>query len=368
MRTSSVKGAQVQAGRRGTRGTRSRPNREIRDSSIPGLQNQRNLNAGAPTGWQRCNIHGMDVAGRQPEADSIELYATISTWMDADIIEANVRNCFENGCSKVFILDNASMDRTVEVALAAGATLWETYTTEYYNEDLRIRKQNEIIEKVTKAEKHKILWWMTLDADEFCAGHNGERVIDTLQKLPEQISTVGSICIDLYPTPGNPYILGRHPAACFTHGIKRVEGCRMYCSLGHYKHIYFKQTDGLFNVAQTRGNHSLATPGKATLLEPDYTLQFFHAPYRRYEETFTRLQALCDKNAAGRHRSMGDDECTGNHGAIKRWRGVQHLYAGEFDKVEMPHSQIYGRQVVGIAVYPWRVLAPSLAGMFPKSD
>ena len=351
MRTSSVRDARVQVGSR-------------RD--IPGIHNQRQLNSGAPARWVHCDIRRIDTDSLPPESDSIELYATISTWNDVDIIETNVRNCFANGCARVYLLDNDSTDRTVEVAISAGAVLAESYSTQFYDEDLRIRKQNEIVERVTKEEGHKILWWCTLDGDEFCVGRNGEPLIETLRNAPEEISTIGSNCIDLYPTPGNEYVIGEHPAKCFSKGITRIEGSGQYCQVGHYKHMYFKQTDGKFNVAQTRGNHCLATPHKCILFEPAFTLQFFHSPYRRQQETFLRLQALCDKSHGqnGLHRSAGDDEVTGNHGSIKRWRTLEHVYAGEWDKVEMPHSQLFGRPIIGVALYPWRVLAPELAGMF----
>lgn len=333
---------------------------------VPGLKNQRAMNSGAPPRWKNCRTNRINTDFATPESDSVELYATISTWMDADIIEANVKNCFANGCSRVYILDNNSPDDTVRVARSAGAILGDSFATDFYDEDLRIRKQNEIIHRVTTKEKHKILWWVTLDADEFCAGHNGERVIDTILKMPKEISTIGSDCIDLYPTEGHEYVIGEHPAKCFDKGINRKEGCGTYCPVGHYKHLYFKLTEGIFNVAQTRGNHCLATPRHSTLIEPEMTLKFFHSPYRRKEETFKRLEALCGKQQAlgGLHRSAGDDECTGNHGSIKRWRTLENLYNYEWDKVEMPHSQLYGRSIIGIALYPWRVLAPELSGMF----
>jgi hypothetical protein len=333
---------------------------------IPGLLNQRAMNSGAPSGWKNCSTSLINVSEMEPESYSVELYATISTWMDADIIEANVKNCFANGCSRVYLLDNDSSDGTVEAAMSAGATIGEIFETEFYDEDLRIRKQNEIVRRVTTEEKHKILWWINLDADEFCVGLNGERVIDTILRMPSQISTIGSDCIDLYPTEGREYVIGEHPAKCFDKGINRVEGSGHFCPAAHYKHLYFKQTDGVFNVAQTRGNHCLATPKKSTLYEPNFTLRFFHAPYRRKQETQSRLEALCAKKneLGGLHRSVGDDECTGNHGSIKRWKTLEHVYSGEWDKVEMPHTQMYGRPIVGLALYPWRVLAPELSWMF----
>src|ERR1019366_5463186 len=34
----------------------------------------------------------------------VALYALIGTWFEGDVIEATVKNCFANGCQKVFLL------------------------------------------------------------------------------------------------------------------------------------------------------------------------------------------------------------------------------------------------------------------------
>ena len=54
--------------------------------------------------------------------DDFRLFAIIGTWMEADVIEATVRNAFTQGCERVFLVDNDSPDDTVERALAAGAS------------------------------------------------------------------------------------------------------------------------------------------------------------------------------------------------------------------------------------------------------
>lgn len=325
-----------------------------------GMMNSKKLNSGAPDSWFRSLIQTSNK--QNTDAREVVLNAVISTWNDADIIGASVRNCFDQGCSRVFILDNASIDGSVAEALKAGAETGEVYVTNIYDDDLRIRKQNKIIKDITEKQKTREMWWLALDADEFPC-RKGQTIIDMVSKLDREIRTVGSDAIDLYPTEGCLYEIGKHPAECFQYGINRREAAGLYCVRGHYKHVLFRLDDGIFDIAQTRGNHTLACMDKKPIFESRESMTLFHSPYRRYQETSARLNLLCGGYAVSR-RSKIDDQVTGDNGSIKRWKTLKHVYAGEWDRVEMPHTQLYGRPVVGIALYPWRVLAPGLAGMF----
>ncbi len=325
-----------------------------------GMIRSKQLNSGAPDSWSRSLIQTSEK--RITDAREVVLNAVISTWNDADIIGASVRNCFEQGCSRVFILDNASIDGSVAEAVKAGADAGEVYSTDVYDDDLRIRKQNKIIKDITEDQRSHEMWWMALDADEFPCG-KGQTIVELVSKMDRQIRTVGSDAIDLYPTEGCLYEIGKHPAACFNYGINRRETAGVYCVRGHYKHVLFRLDDGVFDIAQTRGNHTLASRDKKPIFESRESMTLFHSPYRRYEETSARLKLLCGGNSSTR-RSKIDDHVTGDNGSIKRLKTLEHVYAGEWDRVEIPHTQLYGRPVVGIALYSWRVLAPGLAGMF----
>ena len=57
--------------------------------------------------------------------------------MEADVVEACVRNALAQGCDEVFLVDNDSSDDTVEIATRAGATLTASFATEVYNETMR---------------------------------------------------------------------------------------------------------------------------------------------------------------------------------------------------------------------------------------
>ena len=109
---------------------------------IPGVHSHRKLNGGAPPEWKITSPSlSRDVCS---EKNAIDVVAIISTWFDADIIYANVRNCFLQGCSRVLLLDNDSPDESVKIAVSAGAEVAEVYSTEFYDDDLRIYRENEI--------------------------------------------------------------------------------------------------------------------------------------------------------------------------------------------------------------------------------
>lgn len=319
----------------------------------PGLKRSLELNRGAPDGWTPRNCSMVPSVYRDDDDTPPHLFAIISTWFDADIIEATVANCFAQGCERVYLLDNASPDDTVERAKKAGAVLAKSYKTEYYDEDLRIRLQNDIVRRVTEATKAPDLWWFVLDADEFPGTPDGRPVREALRGLDHSFRTVGCDCIDLYPLSDDQYVPGTHPAECMTHGAWRRGGVRVWCQCSHWKHCTIRYLDGVYDFAHTRGNHTFAVPpgSKLALHEPNCDLTFFHAPIRRKEDAYRRLEALC-----GSGRSKWDDEAINSNGAIKRWRCLDAVYSQRWSEVEVPHSQVYGRDLKGIALYPWRKL------------
>ena len=106
-------------------------------NGTPGRRRQQELNNGMPKGWRNRRPEGVPYT--PIEKKDIQLYGIVSTWYDADIIGAVVANCFDQGCSRVYLLDNFSPDNSVEVAKAAGAEVWKIYETTYYDDDYRVR-------------------------------------------------------------------------------------------------------------------------------------------------------------------------------------------------------------------------------------
>ncbi|MFO0919457.1 MAG: hypothetical protein U0872_14250 [Planctomycetaceae bacterium] len=339
-----------------------------------GMQRHHELNGGAPPGWNSVWPIPKKVT-RQPAATPT-LYAIISTWFDGDIVAANVRNCFAQGATKVFILDNASPDDTVANAIAAGAEIAKVYETAKYDDDLRIHLQNEIIRTETENSGIRDLWWMVLDSDEFPTSLTGEPLIEAVRDLPPEIRILGCDFIDLYPfgpDAATQYEVGRHPAECMTHGVWRRGGIRKshdnkwFCQCGHWKHTLIRILNGDRDIAHNRGNHTVTIPPepggmrgatisqarvvKHRIFEPDFEYITFHAPMRRREHMERRLSALC-----GTGRSEWDDQVIRGQGAMKRFRAMEHVYSNNWAAVEFPHSQVYGRDITGLCPYPWRTL------------
>lgn len=326
---------------------------------IPDKNRSKSLNSGAIDGWHFIKPLVSDTPCSR--TDEPLIYAIISTWHDGDIIYDAVRNCFNNGCSKVFVLDNNSPDNSVSEAIRAGAEIAEIYDTEYYDDDLRIRKQNLFIKNIVETEAHRELWFITLDGDEFPTGIGSDTIQQTLGRMPGELRTIGSKAIDLYPNKGEEHIIGQHPASCFAYGINRIARC--YCELSDWKHVAIRYFNGVYDISQCRGNHRPAHMLRnRTIYEPRHlTLPIFHAPIRNEINTRARLTALCGKNnELGYHRSIGDDKVIGGQGAIKRFHSLDMIYSQQWDKVELPHSQMYGRDIIGICPYPWKKLHPTL--------
>src|SRR5277367_6805204 len=76
-----------------------------------------------------------------PEPDPVEgsrLFAILGTYNESDVVEASVANAFAQGVERVYLVDNASTDDTVARALAAGATLADSFETECIQESVRV--------------------------------------------------------------------------------------------------------------------------------------------------------------------------------------------------------------------------------------
>lgn len=329
-----------------------------------GKDRSKQLNVGMPPGW-RMSVLPKQVEVKRIPDKKVPLFAVVSTWHDADIVEACIDNCFEQGCERVWLLDNDSPDLSVPLGIRAGAEVAQVYRTDKYDDDFRIKLQNDFVAKKVEEMVLPDAWWMVLDSDEFPTSPvQGVKLSEWLSAMPPEIRVVGSDFIDLYPSSRDEYQIGEHPAKCMSVGTWRRGGKLRYCDCGHWKHP-FVRFNGKRDIAWARGNHFIAVPPESfekQYYEPMDTVVMFHAPLRRYEDAAKRLKALCSG------RSSWDDDLTNNQGSIKRLKSLEAVYNGWWDRVDMPHTQMYGRTIVGIVPYPWRVLAPQMAGMFDKSE
>lgn len=291
------------------------------------------------------------------------LYALISTWQEADIIEAAVKNCLAEGCDRVYLLDNASEDNTVELGVAAGAEVAEIYQTEFYRDSLRIRLANRFMKRVTEEEKNAELWWMCLDCDEMPT--TAQRTIkESLERLASECNTVGALSLDHFPSSQPANIPGKHPAHLQPLGWLRKYPPSTVCPRGHWKHPLLKTTNGDWWAIFSRGIHAHLIRHGTKLIEPTGAMLLHHFPYRNEKETRARLEKLCAGNV---RRSIVDDSLLGDEGAIQRYKHLDAVYRGDWKNVRMPHLQCFrnleragapvadARQILGPAVYDPRI-------------
>lgn len=297
------------------------------------------------------------------------LYAMIGTWHEEDVIKSTVNNCFANGCTKVFIVDNDSKDRTKENAIEVGAHIIENYNTPFYDDDLRLYLMNKHMAEISAKEKLPRLWWLTIDADEFVCGPNGERLIDFLNNINSNYNCIGTDNIELYPTDKPHFVENEHPADHQKIAMLRIQLNSLFCKLKHWKHPLLLIKDGDYKLSQSRGMHIpfKHKESEIVLIEPNVHLPMFHVPYRCEENTIKRLQLLCGNQIelGGKRRTAGDDKFTGRNGAIKRWRSLKAVYVQDWKNVELPHSQMYGKDFKGIVLKEWKELLPGLY-TFPR--
>lgn len=282
----------------------------------------------------------------------VVIYAIVSTWHEADVVEAAVKNCFAHGCEKVFIVDNDSPDDTRERAVAAGAEIAVNFHTEMYQEQIRIGHINKVMHDKTQEMCLPRLWWLTVDCDEFIQVPWGLTLKQFLERLSPECNVVGTKCIDHYPDKPLANIPGFHPAEFQPMGWYR--GNRAFCALGHWKHPLVCLEAGEPSMVQTRGLHKpfvFKNFEHSGLIGPKECLWLHHFPFRNEEETRKRLGVLCkpDPSLGGMHRSIPDDKCLGGEGAIKRYRSLDAIYAYKWDEVELPHAQVT-RKKVGVPV------------------
>lgn len=316
------------------------------------------LNEGAPAGWERAVVEvRSNPPLREPnDMNTARLYAVVGTWNEEDVVEATVMNLFENGCERVFVVDNASEDATRERAGHAGAEVAASYRTDYYDDDRRMSLMNEVMARVTGEEKPPDLWWLSLDADEFPCSPCGGRLIDHLRRMPNECDAAGAVSLDLYPAGGEAYLRLQHPADCLSLAmLRRGPG---YCGANHWKHPLLRCRDGVYAAGPSRGSHApFAPPPQRTLLELPDSVPLFHCPYREHKATEARLRKMCEKrDGMGQRTALDDLVLQGEQGAAKRHRSLEAVYAGDWGRVEVPHAQQFGGGKVGVAPVPWRSL------------
>jgi len=277
--------------------------------------------------------------------DSFRFFAVLGTWMEQDVVEATVRNAFAQGVEKVFLVDNASTDATVERAVSAGATLVESFETQVYEEHIRVLFMNGVVARESLASGAEHVWWLWLDADEFPEGPDGMTILDYLRTLDRRFRLVGSTFYNHYPNSKPEYLPGFHPLDFQPLCEHYIRVLPRFCEQWHFKHPLQRfDITGPFAMSII-GFHSANTMNPAPLLEPVGGIVTHHVQYREEGVTRRRLDLLC--GGVGRNSY---NHSIGNTEIGKRYASLDAIYAQRWTDVDNLRIRDANR---GVAPTPW---------------
>jgi len=277
--------------------------------------------------------------------DGFRFFAVLGTWMEQDVVEATVRNAFAQGVEEVYLVDNASTDATVEVAVGAGATLAETFDTAVYDERVRILNKNRVVARTSLASGADHVWWLWLDADEFPEGPDGMTMAEYLGTLDRRFRVVGSTYYNHFPSDEPYYIPGFHPLDFQPLCERYVPLRQRFCDQPHWKHPLQRFDRHSPFLLAIDGFHTATLRTRDPVLEPARGIVTHHVQYREETATRARMNVLCGN--VGRN----DFNDSLNHRTIKRrFDSLDAVYAGEWDRV----NNLSGAEpMLGVHPEPW---------------
>jgi hypothetical protein len=280
---------------------------------------------------------------------SFGFFAILGTWMEGDVIEATVKNAYAQGCDRVYLVDNASLDDTVEAACREGAELARTFVTDQYDEPLRIRLMNEVVATVSAEAGLRYIWWLWLDADEFPHGPDGLTLREFIGSLDRRFRLVGSRYFNHFPDGTPECLVGFHPLD-LQPLCEELVGTR--CASGHRKHQLQRYDRDGPPIRVRNGFHQVESKG--TLIEPSQSIFTHHFPYRQEALTRRRLELLCQPSEADVRRvELYDRHVRRRRGTAsdiaRRHETVDRVYAHEWSLVD----GLNPLAPIGIAPRPW---------------
>lgn len=262
---------------------------------------------------------------------NFRLFAMLGTWMEADVVDASVRNAFTQGCDEVFLVDNDSPDDTVAVATRAGAQLTVSFATDSFNEAMRIGIMNEAAREISERSSEDHIWWLWLDADEFPQGPHGLTIREFVASLDRKFRCVGGRFFLHYPSAVPGYVPGRHPIDDMPWCYEDVSSDFCGNSLHHFKHPLQRFDRSGPRITMGVGAHT-ASCRRAALFEPHDSLLVHHFQYREERTTRARMAALCGVDAGPDtrigHLVKRHHESHGSQlGVATRLEMLDHVYA-----------------------------------------
>lgn len=263
--------------------------------------------------------------------------------MEEDIVQSTIAHAFAQGCERVYLVDNGSQDRTVEIAARAGAVVECIFSTSRYDEPMKYRIMNGIVHDVSKAEGDEHVWWLWIDADEFPQAPGRQTISQFLQTVDRSCRVAGARFVNHYPSPEVEYRRGFHPLEFQPLAEEVIEPM---CSLGHRKHPLQRFDAGAPLLTSGHGFHRAHC--SAPLFEPLETLIVHQFPFREREVSQRRLDLMFAEGADGTSRAVRGDDAVA-HMASRR-NSLDAVYDGRWEEVEdfmtVPPTR-------GISVRPW---------------
>jgi glycosyltransferase involved in cell wall biosynthesis len=249
------------------------------------------------------------------------LNAVMCVWNEEDIIESTVKHLFAQGCSNVFVVDNNSTDKTVDIALSAGARLASSFESKYFSEDQKIAHLNATVKFINENTSDDKIWWLYVDADEFPNVDVGV-IASYINIIGNDIRAIHGYLFNHLPTHSPYHVQGYHPIdfqpVCIKSTTSKIPLLR-----------YDKGKEHLFSIG---GAHDFITYGESIATIKD-VLQIHHFPYRNPESTFLRLKKLIDRHNLGTKNIDWDKEKQQNQicksdisGYKSRYENLQLVY------------------------------------------
>lgn len=291
-----------------------------------------------PQTWSRVEDNPVDAV----PLEAFRFFAVLGAWMEDDVVEACVYNARAQGCERIYLVDNDSPDDTIERATAAGAVVARTFTTDHYDEDLRMKLMNDVVDEMSLASGAEHVWWLWLDADEFAHGPRGLTLREHLEPLDQRFRIVGTHYFNHYPSGTPQNVIGRHPLD-YQPLCERL--APPFCTQRHRKHPIQRWDRSGPPIVCEAGFHRAHSEGP--LVEPTEGAFLHHFPFRDEALSRARLDVLCNVSG-GRAR---EGEPATEH-MIARYRSLEAVYAQRWQEVEnfMPGK---GR---GVSLARWDTL------------
>jgi glycosyltransferase involved in cell wall biosynthesis len=291
--------------------------------------------------WARAEANPAD-----PEPVAAPLFAILGTYNEADLVGAAVHNALAQGVERVYLVDNASTDDTVARAVAAGAVLADSFETRCFEESVRVMLMNAVVWRISSAERADHVWWLWMDADEFCHGPARQTIATYLAGLDRRFRVVGADVYRHFPGGKPEYIAGFHPLEFQPLCEPFSQPTMPKCGLWHHKHPLQRfDRAGPFLTAG-RGFHACQPNDRVQLVEPAAGIVTHHFQFREEASTRRRLTEVYDPGTGRAQHHLALQ----NVGGLGRLRSVDAVYAQRWDEVD---NQRHNKADRGVHLRPW---------------